>query len=57
MMAGIKPGHGPRMCAIFNCDRRRGSYCCADCPDRRKCKNPCLNGPERCGQVKEVAET
>lgn len=41
----------PRMCNIFNCDKRHGSYCCADCPQRDKCRNPCLNSPERCGQV------
>lgn len=43
----------PRNCKIFNCDRRRGSYCCADCGYKASgnCKNPCLNGPERCGQV------
>lgn len=41
-----------RLCKIFNCDRRRGSYCCADCGYREKnCKNPCLNHPSRCGQV------
>jgi hypothetical protein len=40
-------------CKIFNCDRRRGSFCCADCGYKRigNCKNPCLNGPERCGQA------
>lgn len=42
-----------RKCLIFNCDRRRGSYCCADCKDKKTCKNPCLNSPKRCGQVKE----
>lgn len=43
----------PRRCKIFNCDRRRSSFCCADCGYRRSgnCKNPCKNGPERCGQV------
>ena len=42
-----------RHCKIFNCDRRRGNFCCADCGFKRigRCKNPCLNGPERCGQV------
>lgn len=42
-----------RKCLIFNCDRRRGSYCCADCEQRARCKNPCKNAPERCGQVKK----
>ena len=34
----------PRRCKIFNCDRRRGSFCCADCGYRRSgnCKNPCI---------------
>lgn len=43
----------PRRCKIFNCDRRRGSFCCADCGYQRRgsCKNHCLNGPERCGQA------
>lgn len=42
-----------RHCRIFNCDRRHGSFCCADCGYKRigNCKNPCLNGPERCGQA------
>lgn len=42
-----------RHCKLFNCDRRRGSFCCTDCGYKRTggCKNPCLNGPERCGQV------
>ena len=37
----------------YNCDRRRGSFCCADCGYKRSgnCKNPCLNGHMRCGQV------
>lgn len=43
----------PRRCNIFNCDRRHGNICCVDCGYRDKnCKNPCLNHPTRCGQVK-----
>lgn len=39
-----------RRCSIFNCDRRHGNFCCADCGYKTtNCKNPCLNGPERCG--------
>ena len=40
-----------RLCTIFNCDRRRGNYCCADCwrRTRRKCRNVCQNDPSRCG--------
>ena len=43
----------PRKCLIFNCDRRRGNFCCTDCDrkDTGRCQNPCLNSPERCGQV------
>lgn len=45
-----------RRCQIFNCDRRHGSYCCFDCPQRSKCKNACQNSPENCGQVAEPAK-
>lgn len=42
----------PRHCTIFNCDHRHGNICCADCgynpAYNGNCKNPCLNGPERC---------
>jgi hypothetical protein len=44
------------MCSIFNCDKRHGSYCCAECQERKECRNPCQNGPERCGQVKKTKE-
>ena len=48
-----QPKHAPRRCKIFNFDRRRGNFCCTDCGHQRSghCKNYCLNGPERCGQV------
>lgn len=42
-----------RMCRIFNCDRRRGNVCCADCDYQKKCRNSCQNRPEVCGCVKE----
>jgi len=42
-----------RYCKIFNCDRRHGNICCTDCINLSSCKNPCLNRPEICGQVKE----
>ncbi|HIY04305.1 MAG TPA: hypothetical protein H9733_05025 [Candidatus Anaerotignum merdipullorum] len=42
-----------RMCTLFNCDRRHGNVCCADCGFRPKCKNSCQNEPEKCGCVKE----
>lgn len=38
-----------RSCSVFNCDRRHGNVCCADCKNR--CKNRCLNSPDRCGLV------
>ena len=46
-----RPGH--RHCKIFNCDRRRGNFCCEDCDFKSSgsCRNPCLNGPERFGQA------
>lgn len=43
---------GFRFCEIFNCDHMRGNICCMDCMNKAKCKNPCLNNPQRCGQVK-----
>lgn len=33
----------PRMCKIFNCDRRHGNFCCADCGYKR-CN--CVAEPE-----------
>ena len=42
-----------RMCMIFDCVRRNGNPCCADCGFNRNnnCKNPCLNHPDKCGYV------
>ena len=39
-------------CKIFNCDKRHGHYCCAECPRRSRCKNPCQNSPGNCGQAR-----
>ncbi len=39
-------------CSIFNCDKVRGHQCCALCSRRGRCKNPCLNHPDRCGQLR-----
>ena len=41
----------PRMCSRFRCDKRGGRYCCADCVERKRarCREPCLNDPDRCG--------
>lgn len=43
------------MCVQFNCDRRKGNFCCASCGYRTKCKNPCLNSPDKCRLSKEAA--
>lgn len=40
-------------CKIFNCDKVHRNQCCTMCPRRGKCKNPCLNHPDRCGQIRE----
>ena len=40
-------------CTLFNCDKRHGHYCCAVCHLRSQCQNPCLNNPERCGQLRQ----
>ena len=37
-------------CKLFNSDKRHGHYCCSSCHLRSKCKNPCQNSPDRCGQ-------
>lgn len=38
-----------RGCATLRCVRRRGYYCCADCPERTVCRRACQNRPEVCG--------
>ncbi len=47
----------PRGCTIFNCDRRHGNYCCADCGYKKTCQRPCKNSPERCGLVRPQVTT
>lgn len=42
-----------RMCEVFMCDHRGDRFCCHDCKDKEKCKNPCLNHPDRCGLLQE----
>lgn len=44
-----------RQCRIFNCDRRHGNICCADCNLRieGRCKDYCRNKPTLCGLVKQ----
>ena len=50
----------PRGCTIFNCDRRHGNYCCADCDYKKTCQlggsqrcRPCRNRPEKCGLARQ----
>lgn len=38
-------------CKIFNCDYRRGGFCCCYCWRKDYCYNPCLNTPERCKEM------
>ena len=45
---------GILMCTHFNCDHRRGNYCCFQCQKIGTCKNPCYNSPLKCGLAKEV---
>jgi len=44
-------------CRIFNCDYRRGSFCCSYCWRRKECRNPCHNIPERCGECYTAEKT
>ena len=44
-------------CRIFNCDYRRGSFCCSYCWQRKSCRNSCQNSPERCGQCFTAEKT
>lgn len=46
-----------RYCTRFHCDRRGDRYCCADCPLKSRCKNPCLNDPARCGLENKAKHT
>ena len=36
-------------CRLFNCDKKHKNQCCYFCDRRGKCKNPCLNNPQKCG--------
>lgn len=40
-------------CQLFYCELMRERRCCYYCSLRPRCKNQCLNGPERCGQAVE----
>ena len=37
-----------RYCNVFYCDKRREYLCCATCQSRGRCRNRCLNHPDRC---------
>ena len=39
-------------CLLFNCDKKHKNQCCYFCDNRKKCKNPCLNNPQKCGWVR-----
>ena len=38
-----------RYCKKFFCGQVADRVCCASCPWRRDCSDPCLNHPSRCG--------
>ena len=35
-------------CSIFSCDKNHSNQCCATCLDKHKCRNHCLNSPDKC---------
>lgn len=37
------------LCTRFHCDHMGDRVCCANCEKYRKCKNPCMNDPRKCG--------
>ena len=39
-------------CLLFNCDKKRKHQCCYYCDGLEKCRNHCLNNPQKCGWVK-----
>lgn len=38
-------------CKLFRCSKRRGCPCCFYCDRATQCVDPCLNHPEKCGQL------
>lgn len=44
-----------KQCRLFNCDKKHGNFCCADCEIKKQCKNPCLNSPQKCGYIKDLS--
>lgn len=45
----------PRECVLFYCDKKRRQLCCRDCTEKR-CRNKCLNSPDKCGLYGEKEE-
>ena len=39
-------------CLLFNCDKKHKHQCCYYCDGFEKCRNHCLNNPQKCGWVK-----
>lgn len=39
------------MCNIFHCDRLLDRYCRFYCERKYRCKRPCQNHPDKCGQA------
>lgn len=48
MATGEKCG---RLCSRFYCSMQQEFTCCADCPRRETCPDPCLNHPSKCNLV------
>lgn len=46
----FKAADGSHMCELFFCDRKRERHCCIYCTDVDKCRNRCMNNPEKCGK-------
>lgn len=44
----MAPKYKGRLCSVFTCSEMNGNICCADCPNRQSCDDPCLNHPSKC---------
>ena len=40
-------------CKVFHCDYCKDRYCCFYCNRKEKCRNHCLNNPNKCGNAFE----
>lgn len=47
-----KEEYSGRLCSVFKCDTMKEYVCCADCPRRNQCPDPCLNHPSKCNLVR-----